>query len=332
MGNTNASATLFGWDFQINAALVLMLENIEFAEQVRVEGQTEDVEIKLDNGQYIYSQAKSVVHSWDYSHVKRNLEKSLTTLSNASKKPDCDSLIYITNSPNPLGDKKTMSIFYGSSRRAYKDLPPSCKSTINEILKKISENSFDRDKFEVRVVPFETDDLVERYKVIKGAVERFIVSIRPGIAGISQNILDIWQKDLFENGTMSDSEKVIKKKDLVWPLIVLMTDILQSDNPITECMDEGDFEEITTKYKGFINSKSEHFAFATRVVSDYQEFQNEGMRDKILVFINSKWTDYKDEFAIEIDDTLQENLIKIILYQIVRQKHLISDMRKRVHI
>ena len=332
MGNTNASATLFGWDFQINAALVLMLENIEFAEQVRVEGQTEDIEIKLDNGQYIYSQAKSVVNSWDHSHVKRNLEKALTTLSNASKKPDCNSLIYITNSPNPLSDKKTMSIFYGPSRRAYKDLPPSSKTIINEILQKISADSFDIDKFEVRVVPFETDDLVERYKVIKGAVDRFIVSIRPSIAGISQDVLEIWQKDLFGNGTMRDPEKVIKKKDLVWPLIVLMTDIQRFENPFTDCIDEGDFEEITTKYKGFINSKSERFAFATRVVSDYQEFPNEGMCDKILVFINSKWCDYKDEFAIGIDDILQEKLIKIILYQIVRQKHLISDMRKRVHI
>ncbi len=29
MANRNASATLFGWDFQVNAAIVLMLENIK---------------------------------------------------------------------------------------------------------------------------------------------------------------------------------------------------------------------------------------------------------------------------------------------------------------
>ena len=38
MTNRNASASAFGWDFQANAALVLMLENIKNAKSVRVEG------------------------------------------------------------------------------------------------------------------------------------------------------------------------------------------------------------------------------------------------------------------------------------------------------
>jgi pectate lyase len=125
MSSSNASATLFGWDFQINAAIVLMLENIEIAEQVRVEGSTEDIEIKLNNGKILYSQAKSVVKCTDYSNVKEKLKKALTTLSVASKDPNCDRLIYVTNSPNPFGDKDSMTAFYGHTRRAFKDLPDS---------------------------------------------------------------------------------------------------------------------------------------------------------------------------------------------------------------
>jgi len=45
--NRNASASNFGWHFQINAAIVLMLENIEFADAVRVEGATQDIELYL---------------------------------------------------------------------------------------------------------------------------------------------------------------------------------------------------------------------------------------------------------------------------------------------
>ena len=45
MENRNASASAFGWDFQANAAILLMLENIQEAEMVRVEGKDEDIEI-----------------------------------------------------------------------------------------------------------------------------------------------------------------------------------------------------------------------------------------------------------------------------------------------
>ena len=49
MKNRNASASAFGWDFQVNAAILLMLENIEKAEKIRVEGKDEDIEITLND-------------------------------------------------------------------------------------------------------------------------------------------------------------------------------------------------------------------------------------------------------------------------------------------
>ena len=42
MENRNASASALGWDFQANAAIMLMLENIQKAEKVRVEGKDEE--------------------------------------------------------------------------------------------------------------------------------------------------------------------------------------------------------------------------------------------------------------------------------------------------
>jgi len=35
---TNASSSAFGWDFQSNAAIMLMLKNMERASKVKVEG------------------------------------------------------------------------------------------------------------------------------------------------------------------------------------------------------------------------------------------------------------------------------------------------------
>lgn len=48
-----ANAVVFGFDFQVNAAIVLMIENIEDLKSLRLEGNYEDIEIELENNQYI---------------------------------------------------------------------------------------------------------------------------------------------------------------------------------------------------------------------------------------------------------------------------------------
>lgn len=51
---------MFGFDFQRNAAIVLMLENIKELKSVRLEGNEEDIEISLNDGQKILAQAKAI--------------------------------------------------------------------------------------------------------------------------------------------------------------------------------------------------------------------------------------------------------------------------------
>ena len=106
MKSSNASATAFGWDFQSNAAIMIMLKNMKEASAVRVEGATEDIEVTLNNGKMIFSQAKSVFKPDDYSNVTIKLQDGLNTLNQASKSPCAEQLIYVTNSPNPFNEKK----------------------------------------------------------------------------------------------------------------------------------------------------------------------------------------------------------------------------------
>lgn len=53
MSDRNASASAFGWDFQTNSAILLMLENIKDAKRVRVEGADEDIEITLQDRSFM---------------------------------------------------------------------------------------------------------------------------------------------------------------------------------------------------------------------------------------------------------------------------------------
>ena len=69
MSDRNASASAFGWDFQANSAILLMLENIKDAKRIRVEGADEDIEVTLQDKSKIYAQAKAVVKPDDYTHV-----------------------------------------------------------------------------------------------------------------------------------------------------------------------------------------------------------------------------------------------------------------------
>ena len=55
-----ADAVVFGFDFQVNSAIVLFLENIKDVKSLCLEGNYEDIEIELNNGQYILAQAKAV--------------------------------------------------------------------------------------------------------------------------------------------------------------------------------------------------------------------------------------------------------------------------------
>ena len=82
MKSRRANAVLFGFDFQRNAAIVLMLENIKDLRSVRLEGNEEDIELTLESGRKILAQAKAVEKcSSDFCHVREDLNNALTSLS-----------------------------------------------------------------------------------------------------------------------------------------------------------------------------------------------------------------------------------------------------------
>ena len=108
-----ANSVIFGFDFQENAAIVLMVENMAEMVSVKIEGE-EDIEIRLNDGSTILAQAKSVVKaSTDFSNVRTKAKAAMTPLSEAAEKVKVRNLIYYTNSPNPFNDEASKPMFYG---------------------------------------------------------------------------------------------------------------------------------------------------------------------------------------------------------------------------
>ena len=335
MSNRRADAGMFGFDFQVNAAIVLMLENIKTLSSVRLEGNEEDIVLTLDNKKKILAQAKAVQNgSSDFRNVRANLKKALTTLSEGAQSTDVDKLIFITNSANPFNDDSSRSVFYAPTRRKFSDLPPSAQTIIQEYLSAIAQ-PLNTDNFVIQVFNFETDDDKERYKVVMQEVNDFIGRLSTTSPGIGRRLLDIWQNRIFENGSKKDASITVTKKGIIWPLIVLETDISKYDDEYEDLFDIGVYEEVTRRYQTVIDDCCERVDFFTKILYDYREFKSvkKNSKEKNIDFIQTTWEQYKTEFMDpSIDDETLEALTQIILYNVLRRRKLIESIRREVNL
>jgi hypothetical protein len=323
MGDRNASESAFGWDFQANSAILLMLENIKDAKRVRVEGADEDIEITLNDQSKIYAQAKSVARPDDYSHVIDKLSDALETLSLAAKNGDGSLFTYVTNSPNPFNNQKTMAYFTGRTHLEFDELPDVAQKKIKEIVQKKGYSDLDLHKLDVRVIPFYGNDLKNRYKEIQACVNEFLGEVNIDGAGINTEIMGIWQKNLFQNATQTNTDISISKEKMIWPLIVLVID-RSIANEYKKDFDEDEIEEIERKYKLIINQNTMSYDMISRVMSDSRK-----AKKPIKQFVSENWTGYRDiADKVATDDVTKQTLVKIILYRILTQKQCIQDIKR----
>lgn len=330
MVNRRANSVMFGFDFQVNAAIVLMLKNIKELSSLKLEGEYEDIELKLEDGSYILAQAKGIeAASSDFKNVRRNLKKALNTLSEGSRDIEVRKLILITNSLNPL--KEENNIFFGESYRDYNTLPPSSKKIIDNCLDEINE-SLDREKFMIQVLPFETDNEEERYKVVRQKVDSFIGMLDLSIPGVVDKILGLWQNNVFTNGAKKDSNIKLEKRDIIWPIICIVTDVDRHSHESLNIDDEL-YEEVIEKYREIVTTYSEKFELFTKVLYDYNNYKPDkrSNNEKIEEFIITHFKEYSLELKLaNSDEELEETLIKVILFNILKSRRIINRIKERV--
>lgn len=332
--NRRANAVLFGFDFQRNAAIILMLERIKELRSVRLEGNEEDIELTLENGKKILAQAKAVEKSSsDFSHVRENLKKALISLSEGAQRVDAQELIFITNSPNPFNDEASRSVFGGlPTHRSFSSLPPSAQVTVQKYLGNI-EHPLDSEKFTVQVFPFETNNEAERYKAVTQAMNDFIGSLNVNVSyGLGKWLLQVWHDEIFINGAKKDASIQLRKKDIIWPILVYETDINRCDDDFLNQFDIGVYDEVVRLYSSIIDSCCERIEFFTKILYDYtQFFSSKKQMEKCQEFIDSSWENYKSEFTSGgIDEETLEALTKIILYNVIRRRITIDKIRRGV--
>ena len=327
-----ANAVLFGFDFQVNAAIVLMLENIKELNSLRLESNNEDIDIELKSGDHVLAQAKAVEKSsTDFNNVRNNLNKALQSLSEGNQKVTTDKLILITNSPNPLNEEASRSLFYGSAHRGFKTLPASSQKIINDYLAQIDQ-PLETDKFVIQVIPFETDDESERYKVVMQCINDFIGELKLDVLGIGKQLHQIWCADVFRNGTKKDDRITLSKKRLIWPLIVISTNVDRTDPSFIDRFDPVQYEEVVRRFHETIDSCCERVEFFTKILFDFNSYNISGKpRERMLDFVEECWLNYKTEFeGIGIDPETVEALTKVVVYNVIRRRYDIDKIKQGV--
>lgn len=333
--NRNNSTAMFGYDFQANAAIVIMLKNIKQLKSIRVEGKKEDIEICLDDDTRICAQAKAVyLANQDFSHVVEKFDKGMKSLQDAYRHygDKIKQLIYVTNSSNPINEPYLRLLLSGETMHSYDELPTESQEKIQSVL---TEGGYEipTDKLYIHYIPFAAS-LEERYKTIKAAVNEFVSDIDGlGDMGIGKKLMERWQLELFQLSTIKETKVVFNKKQIIWPLILIAIENAWQSSFFQQ-FDEAVLKQARSKYGRLMVAHNEHWSYVTRLLSDYQNYLLSYRENKgkcIDDFISSSWVPYAEELAQAVPNPeIREAVAKIIMYNVLVSRFVINDTKEYV--
>lgn len=151
-------------------------------------------------------------------------------------------------------------------------------------------------------------------------------------------MLEIWQSEFLFNATTSNVSIDLTKNQVIWPIIVMNSQLLEDDKNFEKLidefqMDEEEIEIVLYKYTTFIDKQSEKFSFVMKVNSDYEIYRKNkiGNERGIKSFINDKWTDYIYLVNTDkIEEEVKQIIVKIILFKILNLKTMVKKLKKEV--
>ena len=184
-------------------------------------------------------------------------------------------------------------------------------------------SDIDVHKMDVRIIPFYGKDLKNRYKEIQACINEFLSEVNVDMQGINTEIMEIWQRDLFQNATQTDTTISISKEKMIWPLIVLVVGKTAAAE-YKKDYDDDEIEEIENKYKLLINQNTMGYEIISRVMTEYKK-----SKQATKQFVADHWKEYLDIVSsIEADESIKESLVKIILYRILVQRQYIRGIKR----
>ncbi|MBQ2922048.1 MAG: hypothetical protein IJE60_03000 [Tyzzerella sp.] len=327
--DTNASASAYGWVFQVGAGITLMLDNVKDFTSLKMEGKSDDIEISLNTGK-IYAQAKSVTQIGDQRSASTNLNNALKLLASDNKNGDAVKLIYITNIANPLSSKQSSAFQY---EHIY-DFSVLSKEDQDNICSKV-EKDFATEKFQVHILNFfgEGDN---KFANVKLKISEFL---REALDDPSYNkrLLDSWFETFMVNcSDKPDNEKSVNlnKKQIMMPVIVLVIDTPLSEEEFNKVCDYEDYCEIEQEFREVINRQICDYEFVAEVTGDFLYKRNQQVKSNQYryTYVKEEWKNYEHYFNVIKDEEKREALIKLILLTIITRRNKINRIKEAANL
>ncbi|MDR3217153.1 MAG: hypothetical protein LBT55_07120 [Clostridiaceae bacterium] len=313
------TSSAFGWIFQSSAGLYLLLDCIEKATSIKMEGKKEDVEITLNDDTIIYAQAKSVENINDTANNRAKLKKALLSLSECTE--SVAKLIYISNIINPLDSDTEQQYIY--SRTPFSAFRQPDQKMITDLLAEIDGGAnFQTAKFELVTFKFIGDDDSQRYGEVLNKTREFLVRAHVS-EGKAQAILTEWKALLMNNNAQRAR---MTKGDILFPLILVTIEHQDLEAKYNEVCELGIYDETMHRYSDFIHNAPRKTEFFMQVCGHYQKTYAAG--DHINDFVKDKWKDYIEEFSvIEKSEDFLESLIKLLLLATLLKRTAINNIK-----
>jgi len=351
----NASASAFGWQFQVDAAIFLFLYYIDEVDEIVVEGKYQDIELLCKNSRHIYAQAKSI-HNGSLDNRNAKLEDAIISLVKTPADPiKGDELLYISNYEAPI---KRRDIFKNKvvKLKNIVDEKSEFESQIERIIAKLEDvvskasvskkpkyqelinriKAIDIDNFMISsIYPYiNTENPHDMFKEIENKINE-ILTIKfdiqsPYLQRFVQKLLTEWHETFLVNATMPNDKKhkKMKKEELLWQIVVILSEI---NIDISELFDDEIAPDLTDEYEMYYSQKSyyhERFSFFNKLMEDLKIYIKTNAGKTRKDFIKERWQDYTDEYVEFADYTglAKEYLIKKCLARLINNKNNIRKI------
>lgn len=354
----NASASAFGWQFQVDAAIFLFLYYIDEVDEIIVEGKYQDIELLCKNKRHIYAQAKSI-HNGSLDNRNSKLEDAVISLvKTPADLSKGDELLYISNYEAPIKrteifKNKVVKLKNASDEKAefctqieriitklegiVNKVKPSKKVRYQELINRIRAINID-DFMISTIYPYiNTENSRDVFREIDNKINE-ILTIKfdiqsPYLQRFVQRLLTEWHETFLVNATMPNDKKHKKmsKEELLWQIVVILSEI---NIDISDLFDSEIDPDLIGEYEMYYSQKSyyhERFSFFNKLLEELKVYIKTNKGKSRKDFIKDHWQDYVDEYVefADYSGLAKEYLIKKCLARLINNKNNIQKILER---
>lgn len=343
--NRNASPTNFGFQFQINVAIFFMFKYLKELKNIKIEGESEDVELTLKNSSKYMIQAKSNgTNLENNTNNSTKLREALESLAEADKKNGkVTGLYYVSNLKNPLNSRINEFERDYVTIHSYNELDATSQNKIDKQIKNNLENhdnnpiyDIDKNKLWIMKIPFFGEDQEQRHTIIYERAKEELSKMSDSLANRHRFIVNQLEAEFLQNAA-SGITTIISDKRICNLLII---DELKS----TEIGDK--YEKIGISESEFFEAKSQYEKYLDKKINNYENYlkvnylfekrkqrnhitPSEFVKEEKISLYNYFFSkEVKSEDELNEIDLLDVCVAQIISYMILIKQTIINKVRK----